>query len=189
MAGSVAVADGPFHAEYSAFPFLRQRAIEGSASLDPSLVDWAARHFPADDEKTFAAPPLPRGSDDEAAASALVSADRPGASISTKQAKSRPPGLTASLDEVMGATDVVADARGVYYSVRPFTDRDEASYGEQKLRKPRKARGGVGASPFVRKVRWETVEMAKQQRKTPDVHRAKERLVRLTRGEDPQGIQ
>jgi hypothetical protein len=97
------------------------------------------------------------------------------------------PSLTESLDDVLGTQRVVADQQGVYFKVKPFTSQNEASYGETRLRKPEMAKGG--STGPVRKVSWDTVEQSRRSAKTPAVHRARERLARLTRGEDPSGVQ
>jgi hypothetical protein len=184
LGGTVAETDEPFHAEYSAFPFLRQRAVEASSSLDASLVDWAAKHFPADTEETFAAPPLLRSDENgeaDGAESALATA------VGESRGVVRAASLSEPLASVVGAHNFVADQQGVYYKVRPFTGQEEATYGEAKLPRPRKARGG--STGPVRKVDWTTVELAKQSTKTAAVHRARERLARISRGEDPGGVQ
>ena len=188
--GSVAVADEPFRAPYSEFPFLRQRALEGAGTLDASLVDWTAKHFPTDNAKTFAAPPVPRASggeeDDDKIADTPPSVAQANLTHSKDRRHSRH-SLTVPLDEVIGTQDVVADQSGVFYKVKPFAEHEEEVHGDRPLRAPKKARSGyVGP---VRKVDWETVETARKTAKTPDVHRARERLFRITRGEDPSGVQ
>lgn len=188
--------------EFSAFPFLRQRAVgSGKATLDPSLVDWSAKYFPDDDATTFEEPVVPLGrqanqqttppSDTDVArssAAAESSEDRSGQRHKAKREKREPAHrrLHKSLKGFMRNRRNTFDGEGLFFPVRRVRDGDE-----HRAAKPTRPVNPdellFSKSPTV-KVDWNTVATARKLTKTPEVHRAKERLIRLTRGEDADGI-
>lgn len=224
--GSAAMADLPDSDSrnpqpLSAFPFLRQRAVEGEHTLDPSLADWTAKYFPADDEATFREPPQLRqrqhtpgdggsggGPDDSTGAhmDAAVSPGHGDGGDSRKQQRSSGFGPRSSgfgrgtggpqlharhrLNRSLRAHEdrhrATFDAEGVFYHLRQQSDDDE------RAPRPRPVRGSDVTTPGARgdagvvKVPWNVVSASKQQGYTPDILRAKERLIRLSRGEDPE---
>nr|CCC95392.1 unnamed protein product [Trypanosoma congolense IL3000] len=173
---------------YSAFPFLRQRAIENGESLDPSLVDWTAKYFPDDDKRTFSSPPKLRevtekGCEQGDSSMGSSDAQKPRERVSSVGFK-----LTArhrlrrSLRVHEDLNRPTFDAEGVFYRVRKQGSEDD------RAPKPRPARGSDtcrNRDRDVVKVPWDTVSKAKEMGYTVDVLRAKERLIRLTRGEHP----
>lgn len=197
-------------AGYSAYPFLRQRAVSpaDSHTLDPSLVDWSAKYFPDDDHATFVPPralqqaaATARGtgapeqmqlSDSETVARS-EGAGRQG-SNSTKSPKQRRHPTAGTTRARLGATlkthletrRPTFDGEGTFYHVRQNgLDGDVASGRAAKPTKQMKSSEALGKGQAVVRVDWDTVTKAHSTRKTPEVHRARERLIRLTRGEDP----
>lgn len=197
------------HAPPSAFPFLRRRAVENEASLDPSLVDWTAKYFPEDDQRTFAEPPklrtrAPRegtdevGESDGSAASLAVRGGGVGTGVtdaasSGTSAAGRRAGsvharhrLQRTLRDHENRHRATFDAEGVYYKVVRQSDVDERAPRPQAVKasdlEP------AGRRPEVVKVPWTVASKAKAQGYSSDTLRAKERLIRLTRGEDPETI-
>ncbi|EKG06344.1 U4/U6 small nuclear ribonuclear protein, putative [Trypanosoma cruzi] len=175
------------NAPYSAFPFLRQRAMENETTLDPSLVDWTAKYFPEDDDRTFSSPPKLHGDAEEGepstgSSSTQVSAGNNDFSSPKPSARLR---LQRSLRLHQDMHRPTFDAEGVFYRVRrQGNDDDRAS-------KPREVRGSdasIDRDSEMVKVPWETVVKAKEQGYSVDILRAKERLMRLSRGEDPKTI-
>lgn len=224
LEGSVAVADLPARDTHgdpvSAFPFLRQRAVESEQTLDPSLVDWTAKYFPADDRATFGEPPRLRqrqpandigpggavGSSDngesrgegDRAAEPEVRGQRPSAfGSSGDSSRSGLPKLHArhrlrrSLRSHEDRHRATFDAEGVFYHVRQPNEDDERAPRPKPVRGSEvsapSATGGPATGGFV-KVPWDVVSVSRKQGYTPDILRAKERLIRLTRGEDPETI-
>ncbi|KEG14107.1 putative U4/U6 small nuclear ribonuclear protein [Trypanosoma grayi] len=179
------------NAPYSAFPFLRQRALENEASLDPSLVDWTAKYFPEDDDRTFTSPPKLRNDVEEdkredggsAASSSRGKPTDGSGSLHPKQNVRRR--LQRSLRIHEDTHRPTFDAEGAFYRVRRQGNE------EDRAPKPRAARGSDASSDRDRevvKVSWDTVVKAKEPGYSADILRAKERLIRLSRGEDPQTI-
>ncbi|RNF07292.1 putative U4/U6 small nuclear ribonuclear protein [Trypanosoma conorhini] len=174
-------------APYSAFPFLRQRAMEKEATLDPSLVDWTAKYFPEDDDHTFSSPPkLHRGAEEggtsTASSIAPASAGNNDPSYPKPSARRR---LQRSLRLHEDMHRPTFDAEGVFYRVRRQGNE------EDRAAKPRAVRGSdetAGRGSEVVKVPWDTVVKANEQGYSADILRAKERLLRLSRGEDPATI-
>nr|CCC53381.1 conserved hypothetical protein [Trypanosoma vivax Y486] len=174
---------------YSAFPFLRQRALENEASLDPSLVHWTAKYFPGDDEGTFASPPKLRSDadldDQERGEEDTHTAARRAADSMSLPKPSARRRLQRSLRLHEDTKRPTFDAEGAFYRVHRQGD------GEERAPKPQPVRGSdvlTERDGEVVKVPWDTVTKAKELGYSPDILRAKERLVRLTRGEDPKTI-
>ncbi|KAL7709299.1 hypothetical protein N2W54_007841 [Lotmaria passim] len=223
LAHTAAMADLPDadarHTPQSAFPFLRRRAVEDEATLDPSLVDWTAKYFPEDDARTFAEPPRLRTharSDDGGAATAPAGDDGDGdVTQSAAQAGSGP-----GFGDVQGADAFVSpsspaaprrlrsmharhrlqrtlrdhenrhratfDAEGIYYKVRRQSEADERAPKPQAVKASELEPAGRRSE--VVKVPWSVAAKAKAQGYSSETLRAKERLIRLTRGEDPETI-
>ncbi|KAG5474317.1 hypothetical protein LSCM1_03097 [Leishmania martiniquensis] len=203
------------HSPHSAFPFLRQRAVENKATLDPSLVDWTAKYFSEDDASTFAEPPRLRAGmveDEEESAPDLEAArdshqgggaSSSGACNAAKGRQStgfaplspsthRPVSIHARhrlqrpLRDHENRHRATFDAEGIYYKVR------RQSEVEERAPKPQEVKASdleaPGRRPDVVKVPWSVAAKAKAQSYSSDTLRAKERLIRLTRGEDPDTI-
>ncbi|RNE99913.1 putative U4/U6 small nuclear ribonuclear protein [Trypanosoma rangeli] len=174
-------------APYSAFPFLRQRAMEKETTLDPSLVDWTAKYFPEDDDRTFSSPPklhrdTEEGGTSSASSIAPTSTGNNDSPYSKPNARRR---LQRSLRLHEDMHRPTFDAEGVFYRVRRQGNE------EDRAAKPRAARGSdakTDRNGEVVKVPWDTVVKANEQGYSVDVLRAKERLLRLSRGEDPATI-
>lgn len=87
------------------------------------------------------------------------------------------------------------DAEGAFFHVRPASSLQEGGEGGGSRATPTKQ---IRSSEWtthkqttggdVVRVDWDTVAKARAVKKTPEVHRARERLVRLTRGEDPSSF-
>ncbi|KAK7200990.1 hypothetical protein NESM_000158400 [Novymonas esmeraldas] len=222
LSHTVALSDLPptdgRHPPQSAFPFLRQRAVEHGATLDPSLVDWTAKYFPDDDAATFAEPPRLRtsmmadsaegaaldasgagasGSDGDGAtplaAHGVAGSRRPsGFAPPSSPVLHRPAALHArhrlqrSLRDHENRHRATFDAEGIYYKVRRQSEVDD------RAPKPQQVKASdldtPGRRPEVVKVPWAVAARAKAQGYSSDTLRAKERLIRLTRGEDPETI-
>lgn len=177
----------------SGFPFLRQRAVDAENTLDPSLVDWTAKYFPDDTAAAFAQPPQLRqdgaaaggesseriASSEEAMGRAETASSVPG--VPTHHARHR---LQRSLRVHQDRRRATFDAEGLYFHVR------RPSEDAERVAKPKAVRGSdlTRLSTEVVKVPWGVVATAKQQGYTADTLRAKERLIRLSRGEDPNSI-
>ncbi|GET90002.1 hypothetical protein, conserved [Leishmania tarentolae] len=204
------------HSPHSAFPFLRKRAVENESTLDPSLVDWTAKYFSDDDASTFAEPPRLRAgmveaeegsaSDSEAAVDGQQSKDslplgvfgtakarRPsGFALSTPSMAPRPVSMHArhrlgrTLRDHENRHRATFDAEGIYYKVRRQSDLDERAPKPQEVRASDLAT--PGGKVDVVKVPWSVASKAKAQGYSSEMLRAKERLIRLTRGEDPDTI-
>eukprot|EP00796_Vickermania_ingenoplastis_P008334 gene8334-5841_t len=158
----------------SAFPFLRRRAVEDGQSLDPSLLDWTLKCFPEDQPEHFTDPPQLRQKPETAGETDAT----PSPSATPRAAWRRPhprERLSRSLRAHEDASRPTFDAEGVFYHLQ----------APGSTSKPRPVRGSDGFARNVVKVPWEVVTRARQPGHTPDILRAKERLVRLTRGEDP----
>lgn len=190
-------ADKKKQSQVSSFPFLRQRAVEDETTLDPSLVDWTAKYFPDDDQRTFAQPPRLRraadgaeGSTEGDSVSSANDSQLPsnGAVLNT----GRQPSLHArhrlmrSLHDHDNRHRATFDADGIFYVVKRQGDHAE------RAPKPREVKASdlqaPGKQPEVVKVPWDVASKAKAQGYTSDILRAKERLIRLSRGEDPKTI-
>lgn len=78
------------------------------------------------------------------------------------------------------------DAEGVYYHIRPPTGGAEDE--EVERRKPKPVKGSDVFTGEVVKIPWNVVSASKKKGYTSEILRAKERLVRLSRGEDPATI-
>ncbi|KAH9586105.1 hypothetical protein LSM04_001314 [Trypanosoma melophagium] len=186
------------HTPYSAFPFLRQRALENETSLDPSLVDWTAKYFPEDDDRTFQTPPKLRNDNNEDENQDNIENDGSvdsNSSLSNNKsekvieftsnklnARRR---LQRSLRVHEDGHRPTFDAEGVFYRVRRQSNEDD------RAPKPRAVRGSdatVDRDQEVVKVPWDTLAKAKELGYSADILRAKERLIRLSRGEDPHTI-
>ncbi|KAG5500408.1 hypothetical protein JKF63_03501 [Porcisia hertigi] len=204
------------HSPHSAFPFLRQRAVENEATLDPSLVDWTAKYFPEDDTTTFAEPPRLRAGMVEDAEESVPDGEptrhqrqEGGAShieIPVDATGKRPSGfapptspvashrvpmhahhrLRRTLRDHENRHRATFDAEGIYYKVR------RQSEAEERAPKPQQVKASdleiPGRRPDVVKVPWSVAAKAKTQGYSSDTLRAKERMIRLTRGEDPETI-
>ncbi|EPY25570.1 hypothetical protein STCU_06673 [Strigomonas culicis] len=175
------------HAPRSAFPFLRQRAVEGEGTLDPSLVDWTAKYYPEDTAATFAQQPQRRAAADrsEAVAQAEAAALPP---MPTAHARHRLQRSLKSHDDRYRAT---FDAEGVFYHVHRPDPTAEA--GETRAPKPKSMRGSeldatLRGRREVVKVPWDVAARASAQGYTSDILRSKEQLIRLSRGEDPKTL-
>lgn len=96
--------------------------------------------------------------------------------------------LHRSLTSLMDRASATYDAEGAFFRVRPMREEDGDGSHAAKPTKPLKASAFATASTPSVKVDWETITTARSTRKTPEVHRAKERLIRLTRGEAPDGV-
>ncbi|EAN79754.1 uncharacterized protein TEOVI_000302200 [Trypanosoma equiperdum] len=176
---------------YSAFPFLRQRALENKETLDPSLVDWTAKYFPDDDDRTFTTPPKLRGDTGEGDSEEVPSPEILNVRKSVGGSDSLFPKpnvyrrLRRSLRVHEDVNRSTFDAEGAFYCVR------RQGSEEDRAPKPCPVRGS-GAhgdrNNEVIKVAWDTVARAKEMGYSADVLRAKERLIRLTRGEHPDTI-
>lgn len=81
---------------------------------------------------------------------------------------------------------VTFDAEGVYYHVRPPSNSAEDE--EVERRKPKPVRGSDAFPGEVVKVPWNVVSTSRKKGYSSDILRAKERLLRLSRGEDPATI-
>lgn len=81
---------------------------------------------------------------------------------------------------------ITFDAEGVYYHIRPPTGGTEDE--EVEHRKPKPVKGSDAVTGGVVKVPWNVVSSSKKKGYTSEILRAKERLVRLSRGEDPATI-
>ncbi|KAG5474986.1 hypothetical protein CUR178_04436 [Leishmania enriettii] len=220
LAHTVAMADLPDadsrYSPHSAFPFLRQRAVENKATLDPSLVDWTAKYFSEDDASTFAEPPRLRAGmvEDEEESSPAgeaardgqqgVGASSPGICDAAKGGRTSgfaPPTsasahrpvssharhrLQRTLRDHENRHRATFDAEGIYYKVR------RQSEVEERAPKPQEVRASdleaPGRRPDVVKVPWGVAAKAKAQGYSNDTLRAKERLIRLIRGEAPETI-
>ncbi|ORC89725.1 putative U4/U6 small nuclear ribonuclear protein [Trypanosoma theileri] len=195
------------HTSYSAFPFLRQRALENETSLDPSLVDWTAKYFPEDDDRTFKSPPKLRndnnhnnnnnnnnnnGNQDNTENEGSIASN---SSLSTSKSEkhSEFPSnklnarrrLQRSLRVHEDGRRPTFDAEGVFYRVRRQSNEDDRA---PKPRAVRASDATVDRDKEVVKVPWDTLAKAKELGYSADILRAKERLIRLSRGEDPQTI-
>lgn len=216
LGNTAAMADVPDadarHTPQSAFPFLRRRAVEDEATLDPSLVDWTAKYFPEDDARTFAEPPKLRTRAPQAEGSEGVGSDGEREALSADgrvsdaafagtegqaAASPAPPlrragsvharhRLQRTLRDHENRHRATFDAEGVYYKVRRQSDVEERAPRPQ----PVKASDveAAGRRQEVVKVPWSVASKAMAQGYTSDTLRAKERLIRLTRGEDPETI-
>ncbi|CAG9577184.1 conserved hypothetical protein [Leishmania major strain Friedlin] len=220
LANTVAMAGLPDadsrHSPHSAFPFLRQRAVEKETTLDPSLVDWTAKYFSEDDASTFAEPPRLRAgmledeegtvSDREATGDGRQEEGASPLGILGAAKGRRPSGFAPPMLPVahrsasmharhrLGRTlrdhenrhRATFDAEGIYYKVR------RQSEVEERAPKPQQVRASdlepLGRQVDVVKVPWSVAAKAKAQGYSSDTLRAKERLIRLTRGEDPETI-
>lgn len=78
------------------------------------------------------------------------------------------------------------DAEGVYYHVRPPSNSEEDD--EVERRKPKPIKGSDAFLGEVVKVPWNVVATARKKGYSSEILRAKERLLRLSRGEDPATI-
>lgn len=180
MDGEVFQKDSP-----SSFPFLRRRAVENESSLDPSLVDWTLQHFPEDDKGSFADSPCVRHPEggEKAMAAAEDGAAQPRKAVRPPHARER---LAQSLRSHENMQRPTFDAEGVYYHVQPAGgDIDDS------VAKPKPVKGSdafLTHRTDVVKVPWEVVTTAKKPGYTHNILRAKERLQRLSRGEDPATI-
>lgn len=232
--------------QYSSFPFLRQRAIDRSSTLDSSLVDWTAKYFPDDDYSTFKERAAPSssslcvgeegaeseggapGEKDGAAAQeqrAAMARRRVTDRLQLLQQRNNDPLTTAAghpkrskkqkpMDRLrvtfaqhQDANRAVFDGQGLFYRKKSLDgmlmqQQDgammESPTSLEKMPKPIRAsrteqprRSGQQhhhADDGVVRVDWNTVMTAQRSRKTPRVHEAREKLVRLGRGENPQTI-
>jgi hypothetical protein len=204
--GGAAVLDGTAAAEglhsrelrpnsFSAFPFLRQRALDDrEGSLDPSLVKWAEKYFPDDTEQTFSAPPVLRHPDSLKQQDVSESSKGPTTLPSPQmQRMGKPKGvkpkcrLRMTLTQHENTMRTTFDGQGVYFKIKR-----NAYSGESNEHKPKLVRGSdlhrSDKLGDVVKVDWATAAKSRGTVKTPEVLRAKERLIRLTRGEDPSSI-
>ncbi|CAM39616.1 conserved hypothetical protein [Leishmania braziliensis MHOM/BR/75/M2904] len=220
LAHTVATADLPDadsrHSPHSAFPFLRQRALENEATLDPSLVDWTAKYFAEDDARTFAEPPRLRAgmvqSEEGSVSDYEATEDGPkergtsplgilGATKDRGPSDFAPPASTVAhrpvslharhrlqrtLRDHENRHRATFDAEGIYYKVRRQSDVEECAPKPQQVKASDLE--APGRRPDVVKVPWSVAAKAKAQGYSSDTLRAKERLIRLTRGEDPETI-
>lgn len=220
LAHSAAVADLPEtdtrRSPQSAFPFLRQRAVENEATLDPSLVDWTAKYFPEDDASTFAEPPRLRagmmdgedgsgggtkkeGTGPQAGSTGTrrgLGFARGGHSPGTEPSDSPRSRRSASvharhrlhrtLSEHEDRHRATFDAEGIYFKVRRQGEAEERAPKPQQVRASELE--APGRRPDVIKVPWSVAARAKAHGYASETLRAKERLIRLTRGEDPETI-
>lgn len=198
VSGSVAMSGVPDadlrHPPQSAFPFLRKRAVEDGGSLDPSLVDWTAKYFPEDSAETFREPPQLRRP--PPAPTQRQQQNEPGDSVQGEEEEERGRGsappprvrtharrrLRRSLREHDSSLRPTFDGEGVFYHVRGPNSDDEPAP------KARPVRGSEAPAGEVVKVPWDVVANAKRQGYDSDILRARERLTRLSRGEDPSSI-
>lgn len=189
----------------SAFPFLRRRALENESTLDPSLVDWTMRYFPEDNERTFAEPATEKEIKTRGAATETQStneAPKDGALSSTEIAKgtSINPSkgslkplharqrLRRRLKKHEDLRRATFDGEGVFYHVRRSGGDDVEEETGTPSSKPKPVKGSDSFTQDVVKVPWDVVHHATRKGHTHDILRAKERLFRLSRGEDPASI-
>ena len=78
------------------------------------------------------------------------------------------------------------DAEGIYYKVRRQSEADERAPKPQAVKASELEPAGRRSE--VVKVPWSVAAKAKAQGYSSETLRAKERLIRLTRGEDPETI-
>ncbi|CCW62387.1 unnamed protein product [Phytomonas sp. EM1] len=193
----------------SAFPFLRRRALEDEDSLDSSLVDWTAKYFPEDNKHTFEQ--LPKLRQDLSRATAEGSAEQAsddGAPGSTPNAAKTAEGGTLKagnedthniprhharhrLQRPLRSHEdrhrATFDGEGVFYHIRNLSEEDERAPKAKPVRgSDFMARPGVASK--VVKIPWNVVSTAKQQGYSHNILKAKERLSRLSRGENPETI-
>ncbi|CCW68724.1 unnamed protein product [Phytomonas sp. Hart1] len=189
----------------SAFPFLRRRALEDEHSLDSSLVDWTAKYFPEDNKHTFEQPPKLRYDPSRATAGDSAQNESDGAfgdirhashsaieensdednhRIPRHHARHR---LQRSLRSHEDRHRPTFDGEGVFYHIRNLSNEDERVPKARPVRgSDFMARPGMGSK--VVKVPWNVVSTAKQQGHSHNILKAKERLARLSRGENPGTI-
>jgi hypothetical protein len=105
--------------------------------------------------------------------------------------------LGTTLRDHLDTKRATFDAEGTFFRVRPLSALEDVGARRAtptKQIKPsewrshsQRGNSAEGVGDVVR-VDWDTVVKSRATVKTPEVHRARERLVRLTRGEDPSSF-
>lgn len=167
-------------APYEELPFLRKRLDEDPDSLDQELADWVRANPGASSAQEEADSEESQSSVLETVMNSITGEVQP--DNRKRKSPSSASQLNTTLKEKLQSIQQTYDAEGVYFERLPIDS------GEKK---PKMVKSGSLRIPKegVVKIDWPTVRAAYGRNVMPEVSfRARERILRLCRSEDPQTI-